>query len=182
MLDIFSDLDSKELSGFINTDSLGHYGSGEPTIPASQLANDLAAGSLFGQQSSNDFVACCESAIWLLHNHLEESHEISQRIKTPEGSLWHGIMHRLEGDYWNSKYWYRQAGLHPVMSELNELVSNVNVAEPSQSFTHWDSNQFVDLCETVDSNPGHLDRGYCQQLMQLEWLTLFRFCLQRASH
>ena len=51
--------------------------------------------------------ACCLAGVWLLHDYLDESHTISQRIDTPSGSFWHGIMHRREGDFSNAKYWFR---------------------------------------------------------------------------
>jgi len=40
---------------------------------------------------------------------LDAAHAIVQDIDSPEAAYWHGILHRAEGDYWNSKYWFRQA-------------------------------------------------------------------------
>ncbi len=65
------------------------------------------------QQSS-----LANAGLWLLAGNLDESHQISQSIESPEGSFWHGIMHRREGDFWNAKYWFRRVGRHPVLSEL----------------------------------------------------------------
>ena len=42
-----------------------------------------------------------------------EAHEIAQDVSTPEGSYWHGIVHRQEPDAANSGYWFRQVGAHP---------------------------------------------------------------------
>jgi hypothetical protein len=47
----------------------------------------------------------CQAGLWLAFDFLHESHEVSQELKTPEGSFWHAIMHRREPDAWNSKYW-----------------------------------------------------------------------------
>jgi hypothetical protein len=49
----------------------------------------------------------CMSGLWLLAGDLDRSHTISQGIGSAEGSFWHGIMHRREGDFSNSKYWFR---------------------------------------------------------------------------
>ena len=51
-----------------------------------------------------------QAGIWLYVDDLERSHGISQNLHTAEGSYWHGIMHRREGDFSNAKYWFRQAG------------------------------------------------------------------------
>ena len=56
----------------------------------------------------------CLSAVWLLDDHLDESHRISQSVSTSSGSYWHGIMHRREPDYGNSGYWFRRVGDHPI--------------------------------------------------------------------
>lgn len=58
------------------------------------------------------------AAIWLVAGDLDASHNISQSIDDPDGSFWHGIMHRREGDYGNAKYWFRRVGKHPVLEHL----------------------------------------------------------------
>ncbi|RXG14169.1 hypothetical protein DSM03_101286 [Leeuwenhoekiella aestuarii] len=59
----------------------------------------------------------------------EASHNIAQDINSPMGSLIHAHLHRIEGDDWNAKYWYRQAGrTFPNVSldtELKQLVEKV---------------------------------------------------------
>ena len=44
-------------------------------------------------------------ALWL-HGFLDESHSIAQGLASAEGSYWHALVHRSEGDFSNSKYWY----------------------------------------------------------------------------
>lgn len=52
----------------------------------------------------------------------DKSHDIAQDISSPMGSLIHAHLHREEGDDWNAKYWYRQAGRSfPTISLKEEL-------------------------------------------------------------
>jgi hypothetical protein len=40
------------------------------------------------------------------------------RDATDSLSFWHAIMHRREGDFWNSKYWYARCRNHPALTEF----------------------------------------------------------------
>ena len=62
--------------------------------------------------------AACPAGLWLLAGDLHHSHTLSQELPTAEGSYWHGIMHRREGDFENAKYWFRRVGQHAVLEEL----------------------------------------------------------------
>ena len=59
------------------------------------------------------------AGLWLYVDQLDESHRISQGVHDATGSFWHGIMHRREGDFSNSHYWFRKAGNHPAMSGID---------------------------------------------------------------
>ena len=80
---------------------------------------------------SPDDAMLVKSALYLKHGFLDQSHKISQKVETSEGSYWHAIMHRKEGDFSNSKYWYRRVGQHPIFSKMG---------------SQWDPFQFVDKC------------------------------------
>lgn len=139
-----------------------------------------------GQRIVNRQMAdCCLSALWLYYEFLDRSHEISQQISSPEGSYWHAIMHRHEGDYSNAKYWVRRVGDHPVYAELanearqlaqHEKLDSASLGLASGS---WDPYAWVDLCQAAARGQSTLVT-VCQQLQQAEWRLLFDFCYQQA--
>jgi len=105
------------------------------------------------------------AGLWLLVGDLDASHELSQAINDRDGSFWHGIMHRREGDFWNSKYWMRRVGSHPVITELKSRFPNYKSPE-----------YFVDLCESaVDKS--NADHAELTAIQWAEWQLLFAHCL-----
>ena len=97
-----------------------------------------------------------QSALWLYIDELDRSHTISQGIEDQTGSYWHGIMHRREGDFSNSHYWFNKVGQHPAM----ELIAD------------YDAHAFIDRAEAEADSPSEATL----QLQRAEWQTLFQWC------
>jgi hypothetical protein len=114
----------------------------------------------------------CQAGLWLAFDFLEESHTISQDLHTPEGSFWHAIMHRREPDAWNSKYWWRKVGSHPVLGQLRERGLDLG-------YRYTTAEDFVDLCERVRGTGGK-EEELAKRVQQLEWELLFAWCWERA--
>ncbi|GIQ68194.1 hypothetical protein DUZ99_08095 [Xylanibacillus composti] len=76
-----------------------------------------------------------KSGLLLWNDELDESHAISQSLDTQEGSYWHGIMHRMETDYSNAKYWFARTGKHDVHSSLLE-VSSALIEQSREELLH----------------------------------------------
>lgn len=97
-----------------------------------------------------------QSATWLYVDELDRSHTLSQGIDDSTGSYWHGIMHRREGDFSNSHYWFNKVGHHPAMATIDG----------------YDAHQFIDDVEAGHgSSPQNLI-----DLQRREWQTLFEYC------
>ena len=80
-----------------------------------------------------DTTPAVKAALWLYVDELEKAHELAQDLHTETGSFLHGIVHRREGDFWNSKYWFKQAGHHAVIDQVEhyepyDLVDRANAA------------------------------------------------------
>lgn len=74
------------------------------------------------------------AALWIVADDINRAHEIVQNMEDPTGSAWHAIIHRREGDFWNSQYWWRKAGNHPGVPrgggrELVETVESLRTGE-----------------------------------------------------
>ena len=114
----------------------------------------------------------CHAGLWLYHDGLAESHAISQELDTPEGSFWHAVMHRREPDAWNSEYWWRKVGPHPVLDRLCEEA-------PAVGYEFTTPEAFVDFCERVRGT-GTDDEELAQRVQLLEWQPLFDHCYRKA--
>lgn len=165
---------------FITKASWAAYCGSEADSSSFEKLDSLTLEHLFPEGVHNQNMArCCLSGLWLLYNFLDRSHDISQEIKTPEGSFWHAIMHRIEQDFWNSKYWYSQVGDHPVIDELSQHAAKLVVGAEQTSAIHcgsWSVDGFVDLCEAERGT-----NGIAQSLACVEWMTLFDFCYKGAG-
>jgi len=125
------------------------------------------------------------SGLWLYFSCLDESHELSQNIAGPDGSFWHGIMHRQEPDPGNAGYWFRRVGEHPVFASLNEQASAIVAAHRQCGFrlaARWDPFAFIDFVEAGRRRPGAPAEQAALRIQRAEWQLLFHYCaIPRAT-
>ncbi len=176
------------LAKLIKEERINPLDQGAPNQAVYNQLAELNLESAFPGQDLRDEEAAkaALAGIWLYHNFLDESHQISQGVLTTEGSFWHAIMHRRESDYWNSKYWFRMVGNHPVYPKLSKYVSELVANEPLQGSSvflrqqiRWNPFDFVDLCEEYIKRHKQRDMVIC--MIQLrEWQLLFDHCYRKA--
>lgn len=129
----------------------------------------------------------CMAGLWLHFDFLDESHKISQQIDRPEGSYWHGVMHRREGDFANASYWFRRAGALPFFAKLGEEAAQLLVGQAAHpqfgrlaEGVPWDPYRFVDICKASANGPS-ATQEVCKKLQLLEWQHLFEHTFDQAS-
>ncbi len=148
-----------------------------PAFGAGMISRSASSGlkNLLGEPLG----PCVQAGLWLLVGELDHSHHISQSISNSTGSYWHGLMHRQEGDFWNSKYWFRAAGNHPCFKRLGEALSIdpevINLLTDLQHSLIDDGRfqpaAFSDVVE--QSIRTKADMKPLQQIAWFEWQTLF---------
>jgi hypothetical protein len=156
--------------------------------PALTTIRETPAADLFDGDTpaSDDFAQCVRSALLLYYSALDESHTISQGISSSTGGYLHGIMHRQEPDYPNSKYWFRRIGRHELfptlLAEAQQLrIVTSNIERELAPMSEWDPVWFIDHCEKAVSSggPGGVTADLVA-IQNLEWRLVFDYSYRRA--
>jgi hypothetical protein len=122
--------------------------------------------------------------VLLWHDQLEAAHRIVQDIDDADGNLLHAIMHRREPDYWNSKYWWRRVGDHPVFDPLGVAVAERLAGEPEPASLaarlvpdrRWDPFVFVDEAQRLASLPEDSSEiSLARELQKLEFEAVLEY-------
>jgi hypothetical protein len=167
---------------------LNELGPGRPNEAARGRLEALTLEGLAGGRPVRDgaMARCCTAALWLYHDFFDESHRISQEIETVEGSYWHGILHRREPDFSNSKYWFRRVGEHAVFAALRPAAAELAAEAGTDgraaflaTQARWDPFAFIDLCEACVRGRSSAEM-VCRWVQQREWELLFEYCYRRA--
>src|SRR5215218_7996368 len=90
------------------------------------MLRTLSPGNLLESGNMQPLLAVAIGAMWLWHDFIDEAHKISQDIEQPEGSWLHAIVHRREGDFSNSKYWYARCASLTNPGDLVDVVAAVH--------------------------------------------------------
>jgi hypothetical protein len=149
---------------------------GEPAGSRELLERVTPEQLLSGAMKSRRHGDAMLAGLWLWHDCLDQSHAISQRDDSADGSYWHAIMHRREGDFSNSKYWLARCRSHPSAAAIGKSLPAL------RGLDAWDPFAFVDLVEAVHNRPDDPRRQTIVAIQQLEWRILFDHCAEAAMH
>lgn len=123
-------------------------------------------------------------AFWL-YGFLDEAHRLTQQDSSPEGSYWHALVHRSEGDFSNALYWFRRAGAHPVQARLRAgalEAMNEGSMEGCQALVEsprWDPARLVEMCERA-SRGEPAQPAVLQEVVRMEYHLLMEYVLAQA--
>lgn len=166
-------------------DYIPSLGIGKTPKEAKKLLKGITISDAFQLKITNKKMANASlSGALLFFDLLEESHTLSQSINSKEGSYWHGIMHRKEGDFWNANYWFSKVGGHPIFSTLyeNSLKIDTSLSEIKaeiKEIKSWNLECFNELVERAVNEGGEIE-DFCLKIQEQEMRTLFDYCYKNA--
>lgn len=168
---------SPELAELIRLIPLAPLGPGRPHPEVRPRLEALGDADISGRPADRDMAACCRAGLWLAFGYLDESHEISQAVRTAEGSYWHALMHRREPDHSNAAYWLRRVGAHPIHAELARAAAELGYGGKGPG---WDAFAFNDACARHRGEGGAAEE-LLREVQRAEWQLLFAHCVRGAA-
>jgi hypothetical protein len=109
---------------------------------------------------------------------LDDCHALFQEAKSDEGSYWHGMMHRREGDFDNARYWFRRAGTLPVFNAMHRTATEVSPTMGKQN--NWDAYLLTGQCEQARFGAEELEPELLK-LQRVEFDVLFDYCWRKSA-
>lgn len=130
--------------------------------------------------------------LWLRVGEIDVPHGMVQDSKTDVGSYLHGVVHRMEGDYWNAKYWFRQVRDKRWLDSLGKLICSgiddgLAASSDSLGLTSngvFQPTVFVDACEEANSKRAKAQPEVLDALGKIglaEWLVLWEVCFPESG-
>jgi hypothetical protein len=146
-----------------------------------KVLGEIAAKSLFpGAREAEGAV----SGLLLLLGCWDKAHQTAQDIASPEGSYWHAFIHRMEPDAWNSDYWFRQVGQHPIFPDLHAAASELLANGPATGWrlkAIWEPSLFIRWCDEARNATDTPKEQTAVRIQQEEWRLLFNWCASTSS-
>jgi hypothetical protein len=150
-----------------------------------------------GESIQAEYASLVKAGLHLMNESLDKSHSLSQGIDNTTASYWHGIMHRMEGDYSNAKYWFRMVGKHPVFILLHQQARQEHQQSESNSIINgslksqleklmagpvWDPYVFIDLVQhqvNVAQEDGAEE--LLKQIQSIEMKLLLQYSIEQTG-
>ena len=143
----------------------------DPSLASAVAALQLPAGE------TGDAL---RSVLLLWNDDLDGSHTLSQDIPSTTGSLLHGIMHRMEGDYWNAEYWFRRVGSHPCYGRIARGAESLDGGAAFSRDGAWDPYAFVRAVERAVSRGDAAETAALARIHRMEMRAVAVYCYQQC--
>jgi len=136
--------------------------------------SELTGGTVLADAS---YPRLIRAGLLYAYDAIDESHRIVQEIGSNHASYWHGMIHRREGDFENSRYWFRRTGKLGVFSEMHARAAEVSPLMGRQM--DWDPYVLVGQCEQARFG-GDVDQKELVALQRIEFEVMFDYLWRDA--
>jgi hypothetical protein len=158
----------------------------EPRLPRTSVTEPLRNEDLIKYLHSGDpaqlgrlpssAVPYARSLLLLAAGDIESAHRIVQESSSIDGAYIHGMIHRVEDDFDNARYWFLRAGVHPASSEIYRRAAANSQA--IASYPTWDAGRVTDWLEESRA------KGMSQELktvLQIETEVLLEYLVNKPN-
>jgi hypothetical protein len=90
-------------------------------------------------------VPLVRSLLLLAAGDLERAHSLVQEASNGNGTYIHGMVHRIEDDFDNARYWFRRTAVHPAAAEIYRQAAATSPKVASRAT--WDPIWLTDWVE-----------------------------------
>jgi hypothetical protein len=135
------------LSQFLREVSLPRLTPTEPPPNPELIAKVRAANDTEIAPGAPHSAACLRSLFLLGAGDLDGAHVIVQDLTSSNAAYIHGMIHRVEGDFGNARYWFNRAQVHPTAAEIyrRAAVNSLRIA----ALSVWDPAVVTDMAEVA---------------------------------
>lgn len=116
-----------------------------------------------------------KAGLFLLNGDWHRAHTLVQSLSSVTANHWHALVHRVEPDYANSKYWLKRVGDSPIYPRLAEAAAEAGQTQAVAPGGRWDPLMFTDAFADR-SRP-----AWTRRLHLLEMEALLEHCLDSAE-
>jgi hypothetical protein len=134
------------ITEFLREAQLPRISAQEPTPNRRLIQRVVAAEDHEIAGKDGPAARCVRSLLFIAAGGLDQAHRIVQEISTSDGAYIHGMVHRVDDDFDNARYWFRRAGMQPAATEMYRRAAATSVTVASHPI--WDPFLVTDMVET----------------------------------
>jgi hypothetical protein len=133
------------ITDFLRRVQLPRLSPGKP-LPDKELIQQITAAKEYEiSRATGPQASCARGLLLLAAGDLDQAHRTVQELPTPDAAYIHGVIHRIDDDFSNARYWFRRAGIHPAGTEMYRRAAVCSPTVARHSI--WDSIQVTDMVE-----------------------------------
>ena len=134
------------ITDFLRRVQLPRLSAGEPLPDKELIQKTTAAKEHEISRADGPKASCARGLLLLAAGDLDQAHRMVQEISTTDAAYIHGVIHRIDDDFNNARYWFRGARMHPAGAEMYRRAA---ICSPTVArYSIWDPIQVTDMVET----------------------------------